>query len=94
MEYLRGFVLDGLDLDLVGGILALAVSDGLLQPQDRVQGDGVSPGALELVQVLHQVLAAGKQPGGQPHQLPAPLLRQPVPVLRQLLHDLAVHLVT
>ena len=74
MEYLRGLVLDGLNLDLVRRILPLAVPDGLLQPQHGVQGYGVPPSPLELVQVLRQVLAAGEEARGQPHQLPASLL--------------------
>ena len=94
MEYLCGFVLDGLDLDLVGRVLPLPVPNRLLQPQDGVHGYGMSPGALKLGQVLHEVLGAGEQPGGQPHELPSPLFRQPVPVLRQLLHHLTVNLVS
>ena len=93
VEDLRGLVLDCLHLDLVGRVLPLAVPEGLLEPLDRVHGDGVTPGPLELAQLLHQGLGAGKQPGGQPHQLPAALLAQPVTVVRQLLHHLAVHLV-
>ena len=72
----------------------MTVSQGFLKPLSRVQGYGMSPGPEELVEVLHQVLTAGEQPGGEPHQLPAPLLRQPVPVLRQLLHHLTVDLIT
>ena len=43
---------------------------------------------------LHETLGAGEQPGGKPEQLPAPLLAGPDGVVRQLLHDLAVDLVT
>ena len=48
---------------------------------------------LERRQLLHERLRAREQPRGQPHQLPPALLAQPVPVVRQLLHDLAVDLV-
>ena len=94
VKYLSGLVLNGLHLHLVRGVLPLAVPQGFLEPLGRVQSDGMSPGPEELVQILHQVLTAGEQPGGEPHQLPAPLLRQPVPVLRQLLHHLTVDLIT
>ena len=93
MEYLGCLVLDGLHLDLVGRVLPLAVPHRLLQPQDGVHGYGVPARPLELVEVLHEVLGAGKEAGGQPHQLPAPFLGQPVSVLRQLLHDLAVYFI-
>ena len=93
MKYLSGLVLDGLHLHLVGRILPLPVSQGFLQSLGRVQGDGMSPGPEELVQVLHQVLAAGEETRGEPHELPASLLGQPVPVVSELLHDLAVDLV-
>ena len=74
MEYLCSFMLDCLDLDLMRRIFPLTVSERLLQPLGRVQGNGMAPGSEELVEVLHQVLAAGKQPSGQPHELPAALL--------------------
>ena len=86
-------MLDGLHLHLVRRVLPLAVSQRLLQPLSRVQGDGVSPGPQELVQVLHQVLTAGEEAGGEPHELPTSLLGQPVTVVSELLHDLAVDLV-
>ena len=87
-------MLDCLDLDLVRRILPLTVSERLLQPLGRVQGNGVASGPKELVKVLHKVLAAGKQPSGEPHKLPAALFRQPVSVLCKLLHYLTVNLVT
>ena len=93
MEDLRGLVLDGLDLDLVGRVLPLAMPEGLLQPLDRVHRDRVSARALELVQLLHQGLRAREEAGGEPHELPAALLAEAVAVLGQLLHDLAVDLV-
>ena len=86
-------MLDGLHLNLVRWVFPLAVSQGLLQSLSRVESDGMSPGPEELVQVLHQVLTAGEEPSGEPHQLPAPLLRQSVTVVSQLLHHLAVNLV-
>ena len=43
---------------------------------------------------LHETLGAGEQPSSQPEQLPAPLLAGPDGVVSQLLHDLAVDLVT
>ena len=66
-------MLDSLDLDLVRRILPLTVSERLLQPLSRVQGNGVAPGPKKLVKVFHQVLATGKQPSGEPHELPASL---------------------
>merc|ERR1712038_1051275 len=74
-------------------VFPLAVSQGLLQPLSRVQSDGMSPGPEELVQILHQVLTAGEESRGEPHELPAPLLGQSVTVVSQLLHHLAVDLV-
>ena len=81
-------MLDCLHLNLVRRVFPLAVSQGLLQSLSRVESDGMSPGPEELVQVLHQVLTAGEDPGGEPHQLPAPLLAVAVPVTRQLPQDL------
>ena len=43
---------------------------------------------------LHEVLAAGEEPGGEPEQLPAALVAAPHRVVSQLLQDLAVNLVT
>ena len=43
---------------------------------------------------LHEVLAAGEEPGGEPEQLPAALVAAAHRVVRQLLQDLAVDLVT
>ena len=43
---------------------------------------------------LHEVLAAGEEPGGEPEQLPAALVAAPHRVVSQLLQDLAVDLVT
>ena len=51
------------------------------------------PGPLEGGELFHESLAASKQPRGQPHQLPSPLFAQPVPVVCQLLHNLAVDFV-
>ena len=93
VEYLSCLVLDSLHLHLVRRVFPLAVSEGLLQSLGRVQSYGMSPGPQELVQILHQVLTAGEETRGQPHQLPAPLLRQSVAVVSQLLHHLAVNLV-
>lgn len=45
-------------------------------------------GALEEREVPQQPLAGGEQPGGEPEQLPAPLLAVGVPVTRQLPKDL------
>ena len=42
---------------------------------------------------LEQRLTAGEQAGGEPHELQTSLLAQSAPVVRQLLHDLAVDLV-
>ena len=53
----------------------------------------ITPSVLYLVELLHERLRAREEPRGQPHELPAPLLAQPVPVVRQLLHHLAVDLV-
>ena len=93
MEYLGSFVLYGLYLHLVWWVLHRSVPKGLLQPLDGIQCNWMSAGPLELGQVLHQLLTTGKQSSGQPHQIPALFLRQTVPVVRQLLHDLTVHLV-
>ena len=93
MEDLRGLVLDGLYLDLVGRIFPLSVPQCLLKPLDGVHGDRVSPGPLELAQLLHECLGASEQSRRQPHQLPAALLTQTVPVVGQLFHHLAVHFV-
>ena len=73
MEYLCSFVLDSLDLDLMRRVLPLTVSERFLQPLGGVQGNGMAPGPEELVEVLHQILAAGKQPSSEPHELPAAL---------------------
>ena len=43
---------------------------------------------------LHEALGAGEEASGQPEQLPAPLLAWAYGVVSQLLHDLAVDLVT
>ena len=93
MEDLRRLVLDGLHLDLVRRILPLTVTQRLLEPLDGVERDRVPARAQEQRQLLHEGLAADEEPAGEPHQLPAALLAQPVPVVRQLLHDLAVDLV-
>lgn len=42
---------------------------------------------------LEKVLRGGEQAGGQPHEFPAALLAQPVAVVCQLFHDLAVDFV-
>ena len=75
VEYLGCLVLDGLDLDLVWRILPLSVSHCFLQPQDAIERNRMTPSPLELIQVFHQVLRAGEETGGLPHQLPPSFLR-------------------
>jgi len=93
VEDLRGLVLDGLHLHLMRRVLPLSVTQRLLEPLDGVERDWVTPRTQEKRQLLHESLAADEQAAGQPHQLPAALLAQAVPVVGQLLHDLAVDLV-
>ena len=69
--------------------------ESLLQPAQAVCGDLVATARLEeLGDFLQQVGGGCEAAGGQPHQLPAPLLGQPVTVVRQLLDDLAVDFIT
>ena len=59
--------------------------------------DGVSLASADrapMTSHLEQSLAAGEQARGEPHELQASLLAQPAAVVRQLLHDLTVDLVT
>ena len=87
-------VLDRLHLHVMGRMLPLAPPCRSLEPLQAVHGNGVASAVDELSEVLEQGLAAVEEAGGQPHQLPAALLAWPHWVLCQLLHDLAVDLVT
>ena len=94
VENLCSFMLNCFNFHLVRWILSLAMSQSFLESLSRIQSDGMTSCSQELVQVLHQVLTAGKQPRGQPHQLPSSLLRQSVAILSQLLHDLTVNFIS
>ena len=87
-------VLDCLHLHVMGRVLPLSSSCRSLQPLQAVHGNGVPSAVDELGEVLEEGLAAVEETSGQPHQLPAALLAWPHRVLCQLLHDLAVDLVT
>ena len=91
---LSGFVLDRLHFHMVRREFPLALLGSPCQPLETVQCDGVAvAGVDEVVELLQQDLGAVEAAGGEPEQLPAALLRAAHWVLRQLLHDLAVHLV-
>ena len=94
VKYLSCLVLDGLHLHMMRRVFPLPDPHRSLQPLETVQGHGVSPGVEEVGQLLHQALAAVEQPGGEPEQLPAALVAAAHRVVRQLLQDLAVDLVT
>ena len=87
-------VLDCLHLHMMGRMLPLSSPCRSLQPFQAVHGNGVPSAVDELGEVLEKGLAAVEEASGQPHQLPAALLAWPHRVLCQLLHDLAVDLVT
>ena len=92
--YLGCLVLYSLHLHMVRWVPPLPPPGRPLQPLEAVHGYRVPPAVDELGQVLHQGLAAVEESRGNPHQLPAALLRGSQGVLGQLLHDLAVDLVT
>ena len=94
MVDLSRLVLDRFDLHMMGRMLPLSPPRCSLKPLQAVHGNGVPPAVYELGEVLQQGLAAVEEASGQPHQLPAALLAWPHWVLCQLLHDLAVDLVT
>ena len=54
VKYLRGLVLDGLHLDVVGRILPLAHPGRPLDPLEAVQRDRVAPGVEEVGEFLKQ----------------------------------------
>ena len=93
VEDLSGLVLNGLNLNLMRRIFPLTVTQRFLKPLNGIQRDGVTPGTQKQRQLLHERLAANEQSAGKPHQLPATLLAEPVPVVRQLLHDLAEYFI-
>ena len=87
-------VLDCLHLHMMGRMLPLSSPCRSLQPFQAVHGNGVPSAVDELGEVFEQGLAAVEEAGGQPHQLPTALFAWSHRVLCQLLHDLAVDLVT
>ena len=87
-------VLDCLHLHVMGRVLPLSSSCRSLQPLQAVHGNGMPSAVDELGEVLEEGLTAVEETSGQPHQLPAALLAWSHRVLCQLLHDLAVDLVT
>ena len=91
---LSRLVLDRFHLYMMGRVLPLAPTSCSLQPLETVHRDRVPPAVDELGEVFEQSLAAVEEAGGQPHQLPTALLAWSHRVLCQLLHDLAVDLVT
>ena len=52
----------------------------------------MSSGSLKCCEFFHQALTAGKEASSKPHQFPAPLLTQSIPIVCQLFHYLAVNL--
>ena len=94
VKYLSCLVLDGLHLHMVGRVLPLADPHRSLQPLEAVQSDGVTSGVEEVGELLHEALAAVEEAGGEPEEFPAPLVTSSDGIVCQLLHDLAVDLVS
>jgi hypothetical protein len=93
VEDLRGLVLNGLDLDLVRRVLALAVLDCLLEADGAVRGELIATRAQEHAHLFLEEGRGREAARRQPQQLPAALLADLVAILGQLFYELTVDLV-